>query len=569
MACKELRTVFVTDAIEEDDRVFSALKEMEQLCIIGIADLTGKFSFLKGQQKHHFFATQDLAKLLALPDIHLIVNACKAKEVGEQLSAFKAEETELVSLYESNFIMALIKSLERLLEVKKLKGELWAILNAVQDAIEVADNDGRIKYVNPAFTKVTGIPEKERVGKNIFEVSPQGALARSLIKQKPVIGYRTHVGGSDVEVISHASPIVVEGEMEGAVVVFQPINDILKLMDELQKSNTIIANLYETIDQITACKYYFHDLIGQSKIFKATLESAKKAARSEAPILITGESGTGKDIYAQAIHNASNRSSKPFIKINCSAIPEALWETEFFGYEKGSFSSATKTKMGKVELAQGGTLFLDGLGEMNLKFQEKLLRFLRHGEFQRIGSKEVLRANVRVIAATSLNLQRLVQKGLFLEELYFLLQTVKLTIPPLRQRLEDLPLLVDFFIEIFNRKLGKKVHGITPEALQFLINYDWPGNIKELEHVMEKAMVLADGSLVQQGHLSPYIGKFGNLGVSQYSEVIPLDKMEQMMLKTALSRFGDTLEGKKKAAKALNISLATLYNKIKKYKVNL
>ena len=568
MADKELRAVLVTDG-PRGGRVFTPLKEMEPIRLVGIADLSGEFSFLKNQDKRIFFATQDIAKLLALPDIHLVVNACAEKEIEGQLYALKPPHTEMVSLRENNFFMALLQSMEKLLEVKKLKGELWAIFHAVQDAVEVADNNGTIKYVNPLFTRVTGIPENQRVGKNIFEVSPGGALAQSLIKQKPVTGYRTRVGGSGVDVISHAAPIVVDGEMEGAVVVFQPVNDILKLMDELHKSNTIIENLYDTIDQITACRYSFHDLIGQSKIFKAALEVAKKAARGDAPILIIGESGTGKDIYAQAIHNASSRFDKPFIKINCPAIPESLWETEFFGYEKGSFSGAAKTKMGKVELAHGGTLFLDGLGEMNLNFQEKLLRFIQHGEFQRIGSKETLQANVRIIAATSLNLQQLVQKGRFKEQLYFLLQTIKLQMPPLRQRLDDLPLLVDFFIEKYNRKLGKKIKGITPDALQFLFSYDWPGNIRELDHVMERAMVLTEGPMIQQGHLTPYIGKFGNLGMSQYTEIIPLDKMEQMMLKTALSRYGETLEGKKKAAKALNISLATLYNKIKKYKANL
>lgn len=549
---------------------FKVLKEMEhKVSIVGIADITGDFSWLKHAEKKRFFATNDLAKLLSIPELQVVLNVSDSKEAGRVLDELKPPHVTAMHARPGELLMSLLESKEELLASKKLKSELWAILNSVQEAIEVADNDGNIKYINPAFTRVTGIKEKERVGKNIFDVSPQGALAHSLISQKPVTGYRTRVGGSDADVISNAAPIMVEGEMEGAVVVFQPVTDILKMADELQRSSVIIENLYERIDQLTGSKHTFSDLIGDSKIFKATVDMAKQAAKNDSFVLITGESGSGKEMFAHAIHHASPRSRRPLIKLDCSAVPESLLTREVFGYEKGAFSGAVRTKMGKAELASGGTLFLDNLGEINQDFQEKLLNFLRHKEFCRFGGQEEIKSDVRLIAATEQDLKELVRRGRFSEELYFQLQVMELKIPSLRRRPEDIPLLVNHFVSRFNRKYGKKVRGVSTSAMQLLTSYDWPGNVRELEFIIERAMILADGPTIEKNILAPYIVKFSTMEMPQFSEIIPLDKMEQMMLKTALARYGETLDGKKKAAQALNISLATLYNKIKKYKANL
>jgi len=549
---------------------FKVLREMEeQVSIAGIADIKGDFSWLKQTEKRRYFATNDLAKLLSLADIDVVLNTVGSEEVRRLLNELKAPSVDVLEAGPGSLLTTLLESKEDLLEAKRLKGELWTVLNSVQEAIEVADNSGVIKYVNPAFTRVTGIMEKDRVGRNIFEVSPQGALAQALIRQKPVTGYRTTVGGSDVEVISNAVPIMVEGEVEGAVVVFQLVTDILKLVDELQKSNVVIENLYDRIDQITGSKFTFNDIIGGSKVFKAVVDMARQAAKSDSPVLITGESGTGKEMFAHAIHHASSRYRRPLIKVDCSALPDSMLELEIYGYEKGAFCGAMRTKMGRVELADKGTLLLDNLGEMNLNFQEKLVNFIREMQFRRTGGKETIKVNVRVIATTSQNLKSLVQRGRFREDLYFQLQVIDLKIPSLRRRLEDVPLLVNSFIEKYNRKLGKNVQGVSSEAMQMLTNYEWPGNVKELEFVVERAMVLADGTRIEKEQLAPYIARFTSMGMPNIGEIIPLEKMEQMMLKTALTRYGETLEGKKKAAHSLNISLSTLYNKIKKYKANL
>lgn len=479
-----------------------------------------------------------------------------ARVAGGQIAFLNRGAAEMFATY--------LQDLDKLVEARRAKGELQAILNAVQEGIEVADAKGVVKYVNPAFTRITGIPHERRVGQNILEASPNGALARVLISQKNVTGLRTKVGGAGVEVLSNASPIVVDGKIEGGVVVFQPMNDLLKLMEELQKSNTLIENLYARIDQISGAKYNLDDLVGQSKPFRSTVEIAKKAARSDSTVLITGESGTGKEIYAHAIHQNSNRRDKPFIKVNCAAIPESLLESEFFGYEKGAFTGAVRTKLGKVELANNGTLFLDEIGDMSLFLQAKLLRFLQEMEFERVGGTQTVKVNVRMVAATNRDLRALVRNGTFREDLYYRLNVVELHIPPLRDRREDIPPLVNHLIFKFNRKLGKRVRGVSPEAMQLLTEYDWPGNVRELENVLERAMVVVEADELTHKHLSQYLRPLDGPGTGSYAEVMPLDRMEQVMLKAALSRYGNTLEGKKKAAKALNISLATLYNKLKK-----
>ncbi|MHB1126409.1 MAG: sigma-54 interaction domain-containing protein [Bacillota bacterium] len=548
--------------------VYRALREMELVKIVGIADINPDTPTMKQARRDKVWMTTDLDNLLESQEMDVIIEATGSSEVQQAIHKKKKEDTAVMEAQAANLFITVLEEKLRLLEAKQLKGELSAILSSMQEAIEVADSTGKIKYVNPAFTKVTGISSAIRIDQNIFEVSPKSALAKALLTQQSVAGHRTKVGGSGVEVVSNAAPIVVDGRMEGAVVVFQPMNDILKLMDELNKSTTIIQNLYARIGQITGSKYTFDDLIGASKTFRATVEMAKKAARSDSTVLIVGESGTGKELYAHAIHRGSYRLDKPLIKVNCAAIPESLLESEFFGHEKGAFTGAVRTKLGKVELANGGTLFLDEIGDMNLFLQAKLLRVLQEMEFERVGGTQTIKVDVRVIAATSRDLKLLVRKGTFREDLYYRLNVVELKVPPLRDRKEDIPQLINHQIVKFNRKLGKKVQGFSPEAVQLLVNYEWPGNVRELENVVERAMVIADEDKLSHKHLAQYIGQFEAVGPNRYMDIMPLDRMEQLLLKAALSRYGDTLEGKKKAAQALNISLATLYNKLKKYKAN-
>ena len=524
---------------------FSQLKQVEAIGIT-VNDDNEIDLLLDNHDFDVIIVTQDAHEKIAL----------SAKGIdNKKLSIFK-NITQLVQI--------LIDEKE---ELRRIKGELSAVLSSVQESIEVVDNNGIIKYVNPAFTRVTGISEDERIGKNLFAVSPFGALARSLKNKESVFGYRAKVGGSNVEVISNASPIIVDGDITGAVVVFQPINDIYKLMEELNKSNAIIENLYAQIGQISGAKYTFPDLIGNCETFKTSVNIAKKAAFSDATVLILGESGTGKELYAHAIHQSSLRRDKPFIKVNCAAIPENLLESEFFGHEKGAFTGALKTKLGKLELANGGTLFLDEIGDMNLVLQAKLLRVLQERELERVGGTQTIPVDVRFIAATNRNLLKLIEQGKFREDLYYRLNVIEIQIPPLRERKKDIQKLAKHMITKFNRRLGKMVTNISEEALQVLLDYDWPGNIRELENVLERAMVVVEGREIRAEDISEYV-KGSTVTSCEDIPVISLERMEKILIEKALNHYGDTLEGKKEAAAALNISLATLYNKIKKYNSN-
>jgi transcriptional regulator with PAS, ATPase and Fis domain len=351
----------------------------------------------------------------------------------------------------------------------------------------------------------------------------------------------------------------------GAVVVFQPVGDILKLMDELKHSNMIIDNLYAQIDQISGFKCSFEMLIGQSKIFCAAVEKARKASRSESVLLLSGESGTGKSLFARAIHSSSSRKKRPLIVLDCSVVPDSLQEIELFGCEKGAMPGILRTRLGKIELAEGSTLFIKEINSLNPFLQKRLLTVIGKESFMRIGGEQELPIDVRIIASAGENLLDASYKGYFSEELYRKLSLVSIELPPLRKRPEDIPLLAESLIKRLNRKLGRKINEISPRAMQELTAYDWPGNISELQSAIERSMIEADGPVIEYHHLLPYIGRLGMHESQGFEEIIPLEKMEEKMLKLALTRYGESLEGKKKAAQALNISLATLYNKLKKY----
>jgi len=536
--------------------------------LVAVVDMSDELSSLCDNGKTDYCLTNDLSELATISSFTAVINTAQDQEVYYWLKENLPPQVEIINTASNLFkiIDILWKDCpgkEELIEARRLKGELWGILNSVQDAIEVSDEHGMIKYVNPAFTRVTGIPYLERVGQNIFDVSPHGALANSLIRQKPVTGYRTVVGGSEVEVISNASPIFVDNVVKGAVVVFQKVTDILKLMEELEKSHNLVENLYFQLNSTSGLRWTFDTLIGKSKSFKSTVDLARKISRSDAPVLIQGETATGKGVFAQAIHHNSYRQKAPFISLDTSLIPESLLEVELLGCEKGAYPGAFRTSMGQAELAHNGTLFIKGIDRLNYHLQDRLLRLIREGKFQRFGGKEELAADVRVIASTHQDLKKMVMQGKFREELHTELSVYYLEISPLRQRPEDVCALAEAFLQQLNRKFNRDVTSISDQALQALTDYDWQGNIRELWNVMERAVMSVEETTILPEHLSPYLS-WPVSGTSLFPDVVPLERMEQIMIKSALARYGDSLKGKKKAARALNISLATLYNKLKK-----
>lgn len=544
--------------------IYKTLRSIEHIEISVVCDRLVNAQGMRMAQLDGVQTCSLLDDFLKFPALDVIIEATGVSQVQQEIEKAKEKTSAVIEAQGANLMMYIIEEKEKLANIKRLKGELDAILNSVQEAIEVAGIDGNINYVNPSFSRVTSIPAGQRIGNNIFDVSPNGALARSLRTHEAVFAHRAVVGGADVEVVANASPIVVDGKMEGAVVVFQPLTDIYKLMEQLRASNQVIDDLQTRINQISTSSYTFDDLIGSQPEFESALDLARKAAKSNSTILITGESGTGKELFAHAIHGASLRFDKPFIKVNCAAIPETLLESEFFGHEKGAFTGALKTKLGKMELANGGTIFLDEIGDMNLSLQVKLLRILQEMEFERVGGTQTIKVDVRVISATNRNLLEMTKRGDFREDLYYRLNVLELRLPPLRNHKADIPAYVQSLIVKFNRKFGKHVKGLTTQAEEILMQYNWPGNIRELQNVLERAMVTVEEEIITHKYILNLVDSQAQMPPEPVlGGLMPLEQMEKQMIRLALKHYGDSVEGKKQAAKALKISLATLYNKLK------
>lgn len=309
----------------------------------------------------------------------------------------------------------------------------------------------------------------------------------------------------------------------------------------------------------------FHNIVGKSKIMKSVFELISSIADARSTVLITGPSGTGKEMVARAVHYLSNRKEGPFIKLNCAAIPENLVEAELFGYEKGAFTDAKKTTRGRFELADGGTLLLDEISEMPLNLQSKLLRVIQEREFERIGSSETIAVDVRLIATSNRNLKEYIAKGKFREDLYFRLNVIPIVLPPLNERLEDIPLLVNHFIEKHNLDNKKNITGLDDEAMSLLMSYHWPGNVRELENLIERAVVTATSTTLTDDDF-PSDLSLGQLGDNMPGLKVPM-KLEEgsryLILKT-LEKYGGN---KTKAAEALGITTRTIRNKLAEYRI--
>jgi DNA-binding NtrC family response regulator len=338
------------------------------------------------------------------------------------------------------------------------------------------------------------------------------------------------------------------------------ISELKKLLSRLnemillRRENELLKERLKAVPEIPK-------LIGVNPKFKQLLDLVKQIAPSKSTVLIIGETGTGKEMIAQAIHGYSNRASKPLVIINCGAIPETLLEAELFGYERGAFTGAVKQKKGKIEVADGGSIFLDEVSELTLGMQVKLLRVLQSGEFERIGSNTTLKADIRFIAATNTNLEEYVNAGKFREDLFYRLNVISVKMPPLRERLEDIPYLVQHFIDKFNKVNNKNIQGVDPDVLKLMMQYNWHGNIRELENMIERAVVLCQENMLKLYHFPILAAGMKDAQKTLPVEVgMPLAEIE----KTAISK---TLQfynfDKQKSARSLQIGLATLYRKIK------
>ncbi|MBC8042167.1 MAG: sigma-54-dependent Fis family transcriptional regulator [Rhizobacter sp.] len=354
----------------------------------------------------------------------------------------------------------------------------------------------------------------------------------------------------------------VEAMKQGAYDYIQKpfrMGEIKKIVAKALENRSLLIENAKLRLQLTS-KYLPKHIVGFSPLFKEIMETAEQVAPSKATVLILGESGTGKEVIARAIHEMSQRKEKPFVKINCGALPEALLESELFGYEKGAFTNAVKQKRGRFEIANGGTIFLDEIGDMPTHLQVKLLRVLQDGEFERLGGEETLKVDVRVIAATNKDIEDEIEEGRFREDLYYRLNVIKLKLPPLRYRQDDVIALAQHFTEKFAMLNSKMIRAVSPEAIRLLEGHSWRGNVRELENVIERAVVLCNGETIQKEHLPDYITGQDSSKVISFRLGVTLEEVEDVMIARTLESTGG---GKEEAAKILGIGVATLYRKLK------
>lgn len=444
------------------------------------------------------------------------------------------------------------------------------LLDTVNEAVTVVTKEGTVSHWNSVAQDTYSIPQQNIIGKQIANFFEQEALAtlKVLDEGRPV-RQSYHSPRPGTHVLMNASPVIYDGTIIGAISCEQDITQIVRLNERLSNTSSQLLDLQQ---KIIPSNDPFGKIIGKGQSIRSTISVARKISSSEATVLITGESGVGKELFAQAIHLASPRASQPLIVLNCGAIPTALFESELFGYNGGAFTGAErKGKPGKLELAHGGTLFLDEVGELPLGLQVKLLRVLQDRCFYRLGGTEPITVSTRIIAATNRDLEKMIKTSEFREDLYYRLNVITLEVPTLRERTEDIPELVQTFLHEFALKHDKPIPSLSPEVIVAFLNYHWPGNVRELHNVTERLTVLADEGTLETKYLPPAlqrtISKSVPNSVSLTSRII--DRPYRRNSSEELERIYDAIEkthgNKSAAAELLGISRGTLYYKLKQY----
>jgi transcriptional regulator with PAS, ATPase and Fis domain len=401
----------------------------------------------------------------------------------------------------------------------------------------------------------------------VDKVFPQFQLSKVYESESAEVSDFNEING--IKYIVHRIPIQQDGKVVGAIgkIMYRQLNEVSELFKKLQKAENKANYYHSEYQKAESARFTWDHILSKDTNMERLKKSAIKAAKGRSTVLIRGESGTGKELFAHAVHNSSARKEGKFVVVNCAAIPEDLLESEFFGYEDGAFTGArNKGKIGKFDLANGGTLFLDEIGDMSLNLQAKLLRVLQEREFYRVGGTKRIQVDVRIIAATNRNLEEMVKEGTFREDLYYRLNVISFHIPPLRERVGDIHLLIGKMMTELNAALNTSITGMDQQARAVLETYHWPGNVRELRNVMERAMTFAEHGKIQLEDLPEYmVGKRREKHVPSYlPEVKMAENAERNAIENALEK---TNGNKAKAARILGISRSGLYEKIKKYQL--
>jgi PAS domain S-box-containing protein len=435
---------------------------------------------------------------------------------------------------------------------------LYAVMfDSLNEGVFAVDRHWRIIFFNKAAQRITGVKREEALGKPCCEVFRASicetacALRQTWATGRPVVNKVIYILNSRGERIPISISTAVfknaQGEILGGVETFRD----LRLTEHLRKQA-------ETGIQ-------FAQIVGRSPAMRQMFDLLPQIAQTSTTVLLEGESGTGKELVARAIHQLSPRRNRRFVAVNCAALPDTLLESELFGYKAGAFTDARQDKPGRFALAEGGTLFLDEIGDISPAMQTRLLRFLQERTYEPLGSNEPVQADVRIIAATHRDLWQLVRQGQFREDLFYRIHVVVVRLPPLRERREDIPLLVEHFIDKFNRIQGKEVAGVSEEVLARLMEYDYPGNVRELENIIEHAFVLCRGGLIELAHLPPHLRSRSEEKMQSVLSAGTLREMERCLIVDALRRHGGNRTA---AARQLGIHLSTLFRKMRRLKIS-
>lgn len=452
------------------------------------------------------------------------------------------------------------------------EGDLWEILNTIADndyeGVIYVDAGGIVKFISQGYADFLNINRDDVLGRYINDVVPQSSLMDVMRTGRPQYGDVWEINGQHVLV--HRWPIIRDGRVVGCLGKSLFKDELSLAREFIRKVKWLedeIAYYRDELEKERGARYGLDEIIGKSEVISKLKEKVARVAKTNSTVLITGESGTGKELLAHAIHNISPRRNRPFVRINCTSIPEDLLESELFGYEEGSFTGAKKGgKIGKFELAQGGTILLDEIGDMNQTMQAKLLRVLQEREIERIGGNKPIQIDVRVIASTNRNLEEMIGANLFRQDLYYRLNVVLLWTPPLRSRKEDIRLLTDYLINKLNDSLNTVTRGVTPETLQTFELYDWPGNVRELKNLLEQAINLSDSEYLTPDDFPILMKRLSKQRARTDVKYLScaIDEAEKEILAAALKKAG---YNKTEAARMLNIHRSVLYRKLEKHKL--
>ncbi|SDI55467.1 PAS domain S-box-containing protein [Propionivibrio dicarboxylicus] len=536
------------------------VKEIKDVYVIGNVIKTGVTQVVPGKLESEQCATCSIQDNCNLEAMLCVPIEYEDKRLGA-IGLIAITEASRVRLLEnqknlieftrrmSELIVSKLLEQEAKTKLTVARNQLVSIMDSIDEGIVAADEDGRIVYVNSVLEDVLRTTRAELIDRRLTEVFSVACIGALIDKGSEFSNIELRIGrpGFEVHALISGRPVVLEDKNAGSIIVLKKMEDVYRVINNL--TNTALSTSFEQI-------------VGESASMLRLKDTALRVAGGDSSILITGESGTGKELFARAIHHASPRSKHPFIAINCAAMPESLIESELFGYEDGSFTGASRGgRPGKFQLANGGTIFLDEIGDMPLHLQPKLLRVLQEKTVEKLGGHKSVAVDVRLIAATNKDLEGMVDRGEFREDLFYRINVIPLHIPPLRSRPGDVRLLMGNLLRQYNAKLNKKIKGFTADAESVLLAYRWKGNVRELANVIEYAINMEPSAYITTNSLPFKIREREAVPAPVPSAALHVAEKE--LIRNTLAEFGMTVTGKRRAAEALGISLSTLYRKLK------